>query len=57
MIISVEQARTYIKGLNAWTDERLEQKLKSIEQTIRSFTNNNFQNSEYRCTADIYLPH
>ena len=53
MIITVEQAKTYCTGLKGWTNERIEQKLKAIEQTIRSFTNNNFQDREYRCTADV----
>lgn len=43
MIISVEEAKEQV-DFNKWTDEKIERKLKSIEQTIRSYTNNNFQN-------------
>lgn len=53
MIISVEQAKELIADFNGWTDERINRKLKAIEQTIRAYTNNNFQNRAYRCTADI----
>ena len=43
MIISVEEAKENI-GFKNWTDEKIERKLKAIEQTVRSYTNNNFQN-------------
>lgn len=43
MILSVDEAKKLI-GFNGWSDERIERKLKSIEQTIRSYTNNSFQN-------------
>lgn len=52
MIISVEEAKRLI-DFNGWSDERLEKKLKAIEQTIRAYTNNNFQKRSYRRTADI----
>lgn len=52
MIISVEDAKKLI-NVKDWTDERLKRKLDAIEQTIRSYTNNNFQDREYRRTADI----
>ena len=52
MIISVEKAKSLV-DLNGWTDEKIEMKLKGIEQSIRSYTNNNFQNRECRRTADI----
>lgn len=52
MIISVEQAKQLV-DLDGWTDEKIEMKLKAIEQTIRAYTNNNFQNRGYRVTADI----
>jgi hypothetical protein len=52
MIISVEKAKALI-DFNGWTDERIEMKLKSVEQTIRAYTNNNFQNRGYRVLADI----
>ena len=53
MIMTVAQAREYVSGLDKWTDAKLKQKLAAIEQTIRKYTNNNFQNREYRSTADI----
>lgn len=52
MIISVEKAKNLI-DVKGWTDEKLSFKLKAIEQTIRKYTNNNFQNRECRKTADI----
>lgn len=52
MIISVDKAKQLI-DFKDWTDERIEMKLKSIEQTIRAYTNNNFQHRAYRCRADI----
>lgn len=52
MIISVEEAKTLI-DCKDWTDARILKKLKSIEETIRAYTNNNFQNKGYRRTADI----
>jgi len=53
MIMTVEKAREYVNFPEAWTDEKIELKLKAIEQTIRKHTNNNFQNRAYRSTADI----
>ena len=53
MIISVEKAKALIQFDDSWTDERIEMKLKSIEQTIRAYTNNNFQDRGYRIRADI----
>ena len=52
MIISVEKAKTLITFPD-WTDEKIEMKLKAVEQTIRAYTNNNFQDRDYRRTADI----
>ena len=52
MIISVEKAKDLI-DFNGWTDERIEMKLKSVEQTIRAYTNNNFQDRGYRVRASI----
>lgn len=53
MIISVENAKKYAKDLNKWTDEKIEGKLKAIEQTIRKYTHNEFKDFNYRTTADI----
>lgn len=52
MIISVDEAKRLI-DLEKWTDEKIEKKLKAIEQTIRAYTNNNFQDRAYRRTTDI----
>lgn len=50
MIISVEKAKSLIE-LDGWTDEKIKMKLLSVEQTIRAYTNNNFQDRGYRVTA------
>ena len=52
MIISIDEAKQLI-DFNGWTDEKIARKLKAIEQTIRAYTNNNFQKRAYRKTADI----
>lgn len=52
MIISVEQAKALI-DLADWKDEKIEMKLKAVEQTIRAYTNNNFQVRGYRVQASI----
>lgn len=52
MIISIEKARQLV-NLDDWTDEKIRMKLKSIEQTIRKYTNNNFQDRAFRRVANI----
>ena len=52
MIISVEKAKALI-DFNDWTDLKIEMKLKAVEQTIRAYTNNNFQDRGCRVRADI----
>lgn len=52
MIISVAEVKQLI-DFKGWSDLKIERKLKAIEQTIRSYTNNNFQDIDYRRTADI----
>lgn len=52
MIISIEQAKALI-DLADWKDEKIEMKLKAVEQTIRAYTNNNFQVRSYRIQASI----
>lgn len=52
MIISVELIRELV-NLDGWTDAKIEMKLKAIEQTIRAYTNNNFQVRTRRKAADI----
>ena len=53
MIISVEQAKKEITDFKGWPDAKIERKLKAIEQAIRSYTHNNFQDRDCRRTADI----
>ncbi len=53
MIISVEKAKDLIVFPNNWTDEKIKMKLLAVEQTIRAYTNNNFQDRGYRIRADI----
>ena len=52
MIISVEKAKSLI-SFPDWTDEKIEMKLKAVEQTIRAYTNNNFLDRGFRVRADI----
>ena len=52
MIISVKQAKALI-DLADWKDEKIEMKLKAVEQTIRAYTNNNFQERGFRVQASI----
>ena len=53
MIISVEAAKQFVDGITDWKDAKIERKLKAIEQTIRAYTNNNFQKRTHRKTAEI----
>lgn len=53
MIISVDEAKKLIDIPDKWTNEKLSHKLAAIEQVIRKYTNNNFQKTAYRKTADI----
>lgn len=53
MIISVEKAKDLIRFPDGWTDEKIKMKLLAVEQTIRAYTNNNFQNRDIRIWADI----
>ena len=52
MIISVERAKQLV-NFDGWTDEKIRMKLLAVEQTIRAYTNNNFQNRDIRIRADI----
>ena len=52
MIISVEEIKQLIDFKN-WSDQKIERKLKAIEQTIRSYTHNNFQKRTRRKAADV----
>lgn len=53
MIISVEKAKDLISFPDGWTDAKIKMKLLAVEQTIREYTNNNFQNRGFRVQADI----
>lgn len=53
MIISVEKAKGLVSFPDSWTDEKIKMKLLAVEQTIRAYTNNNFQNRDIRIQADI----
>lgn len=52
MILSVEEASALI-DFNSWDYAKIERKLKAVEQTIRAYTNNNFQVRGYRVRASI----
>ena len=52
MIISVEEAKKFVETKD-WSDEKIERKLMAIEQTIRAYTNNNFQDRGFRVRANI----
>ena len=53
MIISVEKAKDLVSFPDGWSDEKIKMKLLAVEQTIRAYTNNNFQNRGFRVQADI----
>ncbi len=53
MIISVEKAKELVRFPDGWGDEKIKMKLLAVEQTIRAYTNNNFQNRGFRVQADI----
>lgn len=52
MIISISKIKEEV-NLDGWTDARIKRKLKAIESVVRQYTNNNFQDRDYRRTADI----
>ena len=52
MIISVEQIKKLV-DFKGWTDERIQMKLDSIEQVIRTYTHNNFQNRGIRFVGSV----
>lgn len=51
MILTIEEVRGYIQ--TDLTDAHLKLKLSAIEELIRKYTNNNFQNRAMRCTSEI----
>ena len=52
MIISVEQAKELL-DLKNWSDKRIQMKLDAIEQVVRSYTHNNFQNRGVRADCSV----
>ena len=52
MIISVAEVKQLI-DFKGWSDQKIERKLRAIEQTIRSYTNNRFQNTKVRMTCSV----
>ena len=52
MILSVEEAKSFLPELSTMSDDLLKQKLDSVEIMIRKYTNNNFQNRNIRFLAD-----
>ena len=53
MIISIKKARELVGFPEGWTEAKIKMKLLAVEQTIRAYTNNNFQDRGYRVQADI----
>lgn len=53
MIISLEKAKELITFPDGWSDAKIKLKLLAVEQTIRAYTNNNFQDRDIRRSADI----
>lgn len=53
MIISIEKAKELVSFPEGWSDEKIKMKLLAVEQTIRAYTNNNFQDRGFRVQADI----
>ncbi len=51
MLISPKELKEYDDRFSNIDDKKLEKKLKSIESTIRKYTNNNFQNRKIRFIA------
>ena len=53
MIISIERAKGLVTFPEDWTDDKITMKLLAVEQTIRAYTNNNFQNRGIRVDGFI----
>lgn len=52
MILSVEEAKSFLPELSTMSDDLLKQKLGAVEVMVRKYTNNNFQNRNIRFLAD-----
>ena len=53
MIISIEKIKNLVSFPDGWTDEKICMKLAAVEQTIRAYTNNNFQNRGVRSECAV----
>ena len=53
MIISIEKAKDLVSFPESWTDDKIKMKLLAVEQTIRAYTNNNFQDRGRRVNVNI----
>lgn len=53
MIISLEKIKELVSFPDGWTDAKIVMKLQAIEQTIRAYTNNNFQDRGFRVSAQL----
>lgn len=53
MVISLEKCKELVGFPESWTDEKIVMKLQAIEQTIRAYTNNNFQHRGFRVSAHV----
>ena len=53
MVISLEKVKELVSFPDGWTDEKILMKLLAVEQTIRAYTNNNFQDRGFRVSAQI----
>lgn len=53
MIITADEAKKLVSGLDEWTDEKIVHKLKAIEVAVRSYTHNNFQNRSVRAVCGV----
>lgn len=53
MIISVEKIKGLVNFPDGRKDEKIKMKLLAVEQTIRAYTNNNFQDRDCRIEAFI----
>lgn len=53
MIISVEKLRELVPSAESMSDEELRFRLEALETFIRKYTNNNFQNRNFRAVGNI----
>lgn len=53
MIISIEKLRELVPSASGKSDEELREKIGALETFIRKYTNNNFQNRNFRTVGSI----